>query len=488
MNFKHLKTKLWFNIFVRVLIIFAAFTLILTLSNLSLLTKYFIYKEKSILLEQISVVDECDINNSQEIVNILSEINEKHNFDIEIYNKNGVVIYTTHGGQMMDYFKLNDPRFKMSHQELVPSYKHNFNDGTVYYEAFRPSDKAEFLLCSKEIDDGIFAEVRIQKQLISRSANIANEFILWVSGACLLLSIFWIYIFAKKFSKPISVMNTITKDMANLNFNKKITNYSADEIGQLSQSINHLSERLSKTLEDLNAKNLKLKNDIELQKQLDEMRKVFIANVSHELKTPIAVINSYAEGLKLDINPEAREEYCQTIIDEGNRMNKLVLSILQLSKYESGQIKINPTKIDISKKISLLSKRIFKNSSVEIINDIPENAIAFADDIQIEQVIIALLENAKAYTPKTGKISISVIENANYRISIENTGSHINSDVMPHIWQSFYRGDTSHKRDNSHFGLGLSIVSAIMKLHNTSCGVYNTKDGVCFWFELNKYI
>ena len=128
-------------------------------------------------------------------------------------------------------------------------------------------------------------------------------------------------------------MNTITRDMANLKFDRTITVNRNDEIGQLASSVNEMSASLSNTLDDLKRTNLKLRDEIELERQLDVMRKTFVANVSHELKTPISIISGYAEGLKLNVNGDNREAYCDTIIDESRRMNNLVLSILELSKY-----------------------------------------------------------------------------------------------------------------------------------------------------------
>ena len=281
-------------------------------------------------------------------------------------------------------------------------------------------------------------------------------------------------------------MNEIAKDMSNLNFERKIESAGENEIGQLAVSINELSDSLNTALQTLKEKNRKLEDDIEAERRLDSMRKAFIANVSHELKTPIAIINSYAEGLKLDINPVSREEYCNTIISEGERMNKLILSILELSKYESGQVKPDLKTFLIYEMTESVAKGIFFGKEISFENNIPKDTLVLADASQIELVLTALLENAAAYTPKGGKVKTECSFDGNIRISIYNTGSHISDEEMPQIWQSFYRGDSSHKRDSSHFGLGLSVVSAIIKLYGTNCGVYNTDDGVCFWFELKS--
>lgn len=487
LKINNLRQKLWFNIFIRVAVIFISFVLILCISNVSFLVNFFVLKEKSALKSALGEISKTDLSNTTDIISTLSAINENHKFDAEIYNEQGSILFTTHGGQMMDFFRENDNRFHMSHEEMRPLRSEDLGDGVTFFYARRKFDNNEMLVCKKEIADGIFAEVRIGKRILTDSAAVANEFILIIASVCFVISIVWVFIFARKFSRTITEMNEITKDMASLNFERKLKVAGRDEIGQLSVSINELSDSLSFALEDLKLKNQKLQEDIEAERRLDSMRREFVANVSHELKTPIAIINGYAEGLKMDINPDSRQEYCDTIIEEGERMNRLVLSILELSKYESGQIPINLQAVCLKQLCDGLLKKIFHGKNIELKCNIPNDFIIFADSIQIEQVLGALLENAAVYTPEGGNVIINADENNPARISVFNSGSHIDNESMSRIWQSFYRGDTSHRRDSSHFGLGLSIVAAIMKMHNTNCGVYNTENGVCFWFEVKKY-
>lgn len=471
----------------RVGVIFAAFVLVLSVSNVSLLVRFYSLKEKKHLKEQLLVIDKLNINNISDVSSTLSDISDSFNFDVEIYNKDGIIIYTTHGSQMMDYFNIGNDRFKMIHEPLTPIKTEHLGDGVIYQNATRSFGGEEFLLCYKEIEDNIFAEVRIQKELITNSAQIANEFIFIVSSICFALSLVWVFVFAHKFSKPIVEMNEITRDMSNLNFTRRLKVSGSDEIGQLAASINDMSASLSVALEDLKKTNSRLRDEIELERQLDVMRRGFVANVSHELKTPIAIISGYAEGLKLNINAASREDYLNTIIDESNRMNRLVLSILELSRYEAGQMPLEKQSFDISEMAGDMLRRIFADKNVETINEIPPGSIVFADPVQIEQVLKSYLENAAAHTPEGGSVRIAGRNNNDgFRVSVFNTGSRVDEEIMPQIWQSFFRGDKSHKRENSRFGLGLSIVSAIMKLHGRTCGVYNTEDGVCFWFEVDR--
>lgn len=482
-----LKNKLWFNLFLRITAIFAVFVTVLTVANGTLLPTFYRHKQKNLLISQIRRMSRMDLNNTSSVSDMLSEFSDKYGFDTEIYTESGKILYTTHGSQMLDFLIIGHDGFAMSHEELIATKRQILADGTVFEQAHRLFDGEGFMLCRKEISNGIFAEVRIKTELIKSSARMAGEFISFVAIICFLLSLVWIFLYVRRFSKPLAQMSKTTKQMAGLQFERKISVKGNDEIAQLAISINVMSDSLYNALEELKAANLKLQDEIEHERQLDVMRKAFVANVSHELKTPLAIIKGYAEGLKLNVNSSSRDEYCDTIIDETERMNALVLSILELSRYESGQIGMNKESFDIGAIASECLEKIFKEKNIEIENLIPENTNIFADEEQIRQVLNAYLENALSHTSEGGTVTVKCEEKPDkIRVCIFNTGSHIEEEIMPYIWQSFYRGDTSHKRDEGRFGLGLSIVAAIMKIHGENYGVYNTDDGVCFWFEVPR--
>lgn len=484
---KELKNKLWFSIFLRLTAIFAVFVMIITIANGSLLTIFFAGKQKSILITQIRKLSDINLSDSYEVSDRLSALSDEYSFDTEIFTKKGAVLYTTSGNQMMDYLIIGRDDFIMSHEELIPSKRQILADGTVFEKAYRIRDEESYMLCRKEISKGIYAEIRVKMELITSSAKIAGEFISIVAVICFLLSVGWVFFYARKFSKPLTLMSETTRRMANLQFDKRLEVKGEDEIADLAKSINIMSDSLDNALSELKASNEKLRDEIELERSLDVMRKAFVANVSHELKTPLAIIKGYAEGLRLNVNSSSRDSYCDTIIDEADRMNDLVLSILELSRYESGQIPINKQAFDIGALSDEMLTKMFKNANISSQNQIAENTLVYADEGQIEQVLKAYLENALVHTDEGGSVTVKAEEKEDkIRVSVFNTGSHINEEIMPQIWQSFYRGDTSHKRDETRFGLGLSIVSAIMKMHENKCGVYNTDNGVCFWFEADK--
>lgn len=488
--FVSLGRKFWFRLFVRLGAVFFAFVLVLSLCNMAFLSRYYEYVKKKELQSVGESLKKVDLEDTTATVAFLSGIQDDSGFEIEIYNKSGKTLYSTSGGQMMDYFFQKNDRINMNHHPLDILEEKDLSDGSKIMVAMDKAYNKEYFVYQLDLGEGNTGEVKIQRSVIDNSAQIANEFIIFIASVIFVFALIWVFGFSRSVSKPITQMNDITKKMAYLDFSEKLAPRSQDEIGQLATSVNELSHKLDKTLLDLNESNAKLRDEIELEHQLDVMRKGFVANVSHELKTPIAIIQGYAEGLKVDINKESREKYCEVIIDESQRMNKLVLSLLDLSKYESGQTEPKYEVFDLALLVKELTGRIFdKNSKTSIVLKIPERALAYADSIQIEQVLKSYLENAKSHVEKNGTVAVSIADTDDglYNVSVYNDGDHIDSEIMPQIWQSFFRGDKSHRRQSNRFGLGLSIVKAIICLHGQNCGVYNTDKGVCFWFTVDKF-
>lgn len=486
--FAELKNKFWFQLFLKVGIIFVVFVLLLTLCNSVFLKGYYEHINKQDLKSASTEFDGVDLTDKETVVDIINTIEDEYGFETEIYSKNGRTLYSSSGGQLMDYLLQGNNRLFMNHSPLRAVESEILSDGSVLERAVDSLTDKEYLVFRFPVSDSNTGEIRVQMAQIENSAKTANKFITIIALTVLVIALLWVFWFSKKISKPISEMNVLTKNMAALNFDKKLSPHSNDEIGQLAVSINNLSEKLNVTLQDLNASNAQLRDEIELEHQLDTMRRGFVANVSHELKTPIAIIQGYAEGIKLDINSASNDKYLDVIIDESHRMNKLVLSLLNLSKYESGQIDLNFRDFDICELIKARGERILRGKKVNVIYDIPESYNVFADPDQIDQVIKSYMENALSHVNEDGVIKVSVLngENNTGIVSVYNSGSRVEEEQMPQIWQSFYRGDKSHNRESGRFGLGLSIVSAIMKLHRENCGVYNTDDGVCFWFTVKN--
>jgi signal transduction histidine kinase len=299
------------------------------------------------------------------------------------------------------------------------------------------------------------------------------------------------YLVSNYFTKPIREMNDVTKRMKNMNFDTSCKVLSNDEIGQLSQSINEMSIELSKTIKSLNNKNVQLEKEIKERCRLDEKRRTLLNNVSHELKTPLSIMQGYAEGLKLNVikNKEKSNFYCDVIIDESVKMNTLVESLLNIDQMEFGDTVINKSSFEINEfiiQIFNIYEKILQDKNihwqVNTINPIQ----VFGDNFMIERVFKNYITNAINYVDENLTLKVDVIKlEKHIRIEVFNTCKEIDDSDLEKIWDSFYKLDKARTREKGGHGLGLSIVKAIQESHKNSYGAKNVENGVCFWFEID---
>ncbi len=317
--------------------------------------------------------------------------------------------------------------------------------------------------------------------------SIIQEFY-WVNFAiAIVISFIATFFFAGRFSKPIQDMESIAKDMANMNFSQQIEISSNDEIGSLATSLNMLSKTLEEKILALENANEKLTDEIDFKTQQEEIRKTFVANVSHELKTPITIMKGILEGIKEGLynNPA----HLQSALDESNRMEQLVFDMLEISKYEAKGIELNPSIFSLDESVNRIYRR-FKNmadrKNLQLTFHLEEGFIK-ADEDKLEQVLENLISNAMRYCHNNGNITIQTqAKEASVYFSITNDGPEIPEENMASIWKPFYRIETSRNRAKGGTGLGLVIVKTILEAHGAAYGVMNTPEGVCFWFKLAR--
>ena len=288
--------------------------------------------------------------------------------------------------------------------------------------------------------------------------------------------------------------------MANLDFSHKYRITGADdEINNLGKSINAMSDKLEKTIKQLRDTNIELEKDIEEKSKIDEMRKSFISDVSHELKTPIALIQGYSEGLLENVNTdeESRRFYAEVILDETNKMDKLVKQLLELMKLEYGKREFKDTKfniVEVEKEVVRNSKVMLEEKQVDVQIKSSDEIMVLADDFYIEQVVTNYLTNAIKHVEEIqGLKEISIenvvdVEKNKVRVKVFNTGKNIKEEDITRIWNRFYKVDESRNRADGGTGIGLSFVRAIMNNYENQYGVMNKDNGVEFYFELNLAI
>ncbi|ARX65454.1 two-component sensor histidine kinase [Bacillus cereus] len=326
-------------------------------------------------------------------------------------------------------------------------------------------------------------------QPVNEAMLVLKDYYVYALIIVFLVIILLSFYYSKIIVKPLIKINRVTKKMANFDFSEKLPVTADDEIGGLSGSINTLSVNLKDRIDRLNVANTKLQQDIERERQLEKTRKEFISGVSHELKTPLSVIRSFAEGIKDGVSKDT-SYYTDVILEETENMNRLIVEMLELAKLESGTYKLDMTTFSIGELTQqVYTKLLFsmEEKHLQVNVDADPSILVTANRSRIEQVVVNLLSNAIRYTPEGEKIQVSIIEAEDtVKVEIENTGNPIPEESLEKIWDRFYRLDASRSRHTGGTGLGLSIVKNILDLHHAEYGVYNTTNSVVFYFNLQK--
>ena len=342
------------------------------------------------------------------------------------------------------------------------------------------------------VRNGNLVLLRATMESIKDNVTISNTFMVYVAIIAIVVGSVLILYICKKVTDPIKKLYLISDDMKKLNFEAKYVseNDYKNELDILGQNMNELSETLEKNIKELKSANISLKRDIARKEEIDEMRKEFLSNVSHELKTPIALIQGYAEGLKEGISDdeESRNYYCEVIMDEASKMNTMVKKLLTLNQLEFGNDKANMERFDITelvrnyiKSASMLATQ--KEATVKF-GDYPP-IFVWGDEFKIEEVLQNYYSNALNHIDGDRIIEIKLVQSQDHvRVSVFNTGEPIPEDSLEHIWEKFYKVDKARTREYGGSGVGLSIVKAIMEGMHQKYGVINYDNGVEFYFEL----
>lgn len=351
---------------------------------------------------------------------------------------------------------------------------------------------SDFLEIWGYLGDGKIFIMRTPIASIKESVGIANRFLAYVGIVAIIISGCLIWLVSKKITEPILELADISERMSELDFTVKYQVNGENEVALLGENINKLSATLEETISELKTANNELKSDIEKKEQIDEMRKEFLSNVSHELKTPIALIQGYAEGLKECINDdeESKDFYCEVIMDEAGRMNTMVKKLLTLNQLEFGNEIVAMERFDIVGLISGIIQSIdilAKQKEVTINFNYTEPIYVWADEFKTEEVVRNYLSNALNHVANENIIDVKICSKGDLaRISVFNTGQPIPEEALDKLWVKFYKVDKARTREYGGSGIGLSIVKAIMESFNREYGVLNYDNGVEFWFELEQ--
>ena len=440
------------------------------------------------MLEAATEISEIDFTDKNALP-IISDFETKRGIYIEVYAEDDRLVYTTQGNDYV-YNPDNSQQAALNPRNMKILSHHDREDGSYFEMREEVYATARYIVYGSFFDEGKSLQIYYPVDNITESAEIASDTLFVLSIIALVLYYAAAYIFAVAFSKPIITINATSKKIAELDFSQKCPSFRISELDELSKSINTLSHSLENALNSLKIENEQLEHDIEKERSLEKARRNFVANASHELKTPISIIQGYAEGMKYGIGCDSTEEFCNIIIDEAEKMNTLIIKLLEFLHIGSGEFPLAVQNFYLDELLmSHLGsvEPLYREKAITLHTDIGTNLYAEGDPTLLKIVFNNYFSNAISHTEEKGEIRVSVTEKDNlYNIAVFNSGKHIDENDIGNLWQSFYRADKAHSRAEGRFGLGLSIVASIQQLHKQSYSVRNTDNGVEFSFTVKK--
>lgn len=406
--------------------------------------------------------------NKSNFEKILNEIYYKRGVCIEVNNNTGI-IYSTDNMNRGCLVEKYNPSFSYYKNKFIES-----NKDDITYKVVNEQLNSETLVYGLKLDNDTYAFLNTAIDPIDSTIVILKNQLIIVTVIVLIVSFIIGYYISKKLSDPITSLNKSAKRLASGDYDVTFENQSdIEEIDELANTLNSAKDALSKN---------------------DELRRELMANVSHDLKTPLTMIKAYAEMVK-DISykdKDKREEHLNIIIEEVDRLNLLVGDILELSKMQSNIATLNKENFDLIKLINTILNRykiytITENYKFNFITN-KDVIIINADKKKMEQVIYNLINNAINYTGEDNTVTIKVTDTKKHtKVEIIDTGKGIKKEDIDKIWDKYYKSDKQHKRNMVGTGIGLSIVKNIFVLHDYEYGVSSKKDhGSNFYFFIKK--
>lgn len=460
------------------------------LVNIFFLERYYIRNKQTALTEtyeQLNEASDQETLETDEFIQTLNSICETNDISLFVMGSDGQAKIST----FKDFEFLRNRLYRYLFGQIEGGKILKKMD---YYTIRMNADShmnGEYLELTGALKNGELVIVRMALEPIRESVILANRFLAYVGVSVLIIGALLIQMLSKRIAEPILELARLSERMSNLDFNVKFSGSGDDEIAFLGNHMNQLSEALEKTISELKTANNELQRDIEQREKNDEMRKEFLSNVSHELKTPIALVQGYAEGLQECINddPESRNFYCEVIMDEAAKMNKMVKNLLTLNELEFGSEVVKMERFDVAAMIRNMlqsTQILFEQKQVHLVYDVREPVYVWADEYKLEEVMNNYISNALNHVEGENVIKITVQKQEDrVRVGVFNTGKPIPEQDLQRIWDKFYKVDKARTREYGGSGVGLSIVKAIMESMHRNYGAVNYENGVEFWFDLD---
>ena len=460
------------------------------------LERYYLWKKESAIYDaylQFNMASEDNVLNTEEFDITWQKICSKYNIDVIILDADSRAVKCSSNDWEFLVRQLMDCFFNMKsiEENQYPRIIKEENNYTMHIVKDSRTE-TDYVEMWGVLNNGNLFLIRSPIESIRESVRISHQFLLYSGIGVIILGSFVLGIIAKRISRPILRLANISERMIHLDFDAKYEGDGATEIEVLGKNINELSETLERTISELKTANNKLQRDIENIEKLDGQRREFLSNVSHELKTPIALIQGYAEGLKEGVNEdvESREFYCDVIMDEASKMNTMVKKLLTLNHLESGDDAVTLERFDLVmlvKNYLQSADILIRQSDAKVCIGAASKVYVWADEFKVEEVFMNYFTNALNHLSGDRRIEIKILQQEEtVRLSVFNAGEPIPEESLPHLWEKFYKVDKARTRAYGGSGIGLSIVKAIMDSFHQRYGVINYDNGVEFWIELEK--
>lgn len=511
------RQSLTLQIMLMICVLAAGAVLVCWVLNSTFLERYYVMQKKANMTESFQTLSNAsaeDLLQSEEFDVTFDNMCANNNMTILVVSADGVVIRSSAADMDTLRQELLNAVWDTQWAEVVQ----DEGDYQIYSKN-DPRLNSEYLILVGSLKNGELIMMRTSLESMRASAEISSRFLMIVALITIAVSSLVGGLMARRFTRPILQLTYISKRMMQLDFNAKYVpgawkkdpalrqasslkqmeseyadedeSVSGNEIDLLGDHMNHLSEALEHTISELKSANASLQKDIEKKTKIDEMRKEFLSNVSHELKTPLALIQGYAEGLQECINDdeESRDFYCEVIIDEADKMNRMVKKLLTLNQLEFGNEQVLMERFEITELISGVanaSRILMEKQGISLDMDGLDEVYVWGDEFKMEEVVTNYLSNAINHCEGEKIIRIFYTQTEELlRVSVFNTGKPIPEEDIDQIWDKFYKVDKARTREYGGSGIGLSIVKAIMDSFGQKCGVINHADGVEFWMELS---
>ncbi len=463
--------------------------------NVYFAKEYYVGHMSDVMREAYEAIEASYNGDTEDIEDILRSYENNYNIDFHVNNGGETPLYTTsnrfplHQGEAGGPGPPTPPQAQDMPEELDTELSAS-TPTLVMHEGGRPGNNTMLLRLVDSFDntgETITVAMSLTLDSIENSVALLTGAGMVITAVVLVVGLLFFFALSRTITKPIDDIGAAAARITHLDFSQPVEEaQGSKELSSLAENINTMASRLQHAIEDLSSANEQLQDDLGAQKKLEGMRREFVANVSHEMKTPLALLQIYADNLKNNVNTEDKDEYCAVIVEESEKLSNMVSSMLDVSALENGLSVVEKEALSLSDLVKThLDKMELLIQGHPFTRRIESGLFVLGDAYYLEQAMKNFLTNALEHTPQGGCIEVRLYKKENKAIfSVYNEGSFLAEEDFPHLWSSFYRSDKARVRENGNVGMGLHIVKTVVERHEGHCEAKNEKEGVLFSFTL----